>query len=75
MYVILVLTSMTYAMKAQGLLNEHGIKGTLTRNTQTRKIRGCGYGLQIEKAYQAKAVLLLNENGITVAGSVEVKNR
>lgn len=72
---ILVLTSMTYASKAQEILKQSGIHGTLTRTAQVRQIRGCGYGLQIDGNVKVTAENILKENGIKIAGTVGVKKK
>lgn len=75
METVIVLTSMTYAAKAQEMLKRNGINSTLTRNAQIRQIRGCGYGLQIDNAHLSGAEKILKENGIKIAGMTGVKKR
>ena len=65
---VIVLTSMTYAYKAQEILNRQGINNSLTRNAQTARIRGCGYGLNIDDSQSGYVQKLLSENGIKIAG-------
>ncbi|MBO7216345.1 MAG: DUF3343 domain-containing protein [Clostridia bacterium] len=65
---VIVLTSMTYAYKAQEILNRQGINNSLTRNAQTARIRGCGYGLKIDDSQSGYVQKLLSENGIKIAG-------
>ncbi len=65
---VIVLTSMTYAYKAQEILNRHKINNSLTRNAQTSRIRGCGYGLRIDESQSGYVQRLLLENGIKIAG-------
>ena len=65
---VIVLTSMTYAYKAQEILNRQGINNSLTRNAQTVRIRGCGYGLKIDDSQSGYVQKLLSENGIKIAG-------
>lgn len=72
---VLVLTSMTYASKAQELLKQNGIHSNLTRSAQVRQIRGCGYGVQIDTGSIPKAEKILTENGIKIAGKAGVKKR
>ncbi len=75
METIIVLTSMTYAAKAQEILKKNGISSTLTRNAQIRQIRGCGYGIQINTNILPEAERILKENGIKIAGTTGVKKR
>ncbi len=72
---VLVLTSMTYAYKAQELLNKHGIKNSLTRNAQTQRIRGCGYGIVIDTSQSQYVQNLLLNNGVKIAGITGVNKR
>lgn len=72
---VIVLTSMTYAYKAQEILNRYGIKNFLTRNAQTSRIRGCGYGLIIDGNQSGYVQKLLLENGIKIAGITGEKKR
>ena len=65
---VIVLTSMTYAYKAQEILNRQGINNSLTRNAQTARIRGCGYGLKIDDSQSGYVQKLLSKNGIKIAG-------
>lgn len=75
MEIIIVLTSATYAAKAQELLKKSGISSVLTRNAQTRSIRGCGYGLQINTTFLPEAQRILKENGIKIAATTGVNKR
>ena len=75
METIIVLTSMTYAAKAQEILKMNGISSTLTRNAQIRQIRGCGYGIQIDTNILQETEKILKENGIKIAGITGVKKR
>lgn len=70
MDVIFVLSSVTYAMKGRDLLKAKGIPSLLTRSSAIRKVRGCGYGLQVQEAFRNKAEALLKQNGIAILGTV-----
>ncbi len=72
---VIVLTSMTYAYKAQEILNRHRINNSLTRNAQTARIRGCGYGLKIDSMQSDYVQKLLLDNGIKIAGVTEAGKR
>ncbi len=65
---ILVLSSITYAMKARDLLKDNGIPSLLTRSAAIRKVRGCGYGVRISRENRDKAEALLKGAGIHVLG-------
>ncbi len=68
---ILVLSSVTYALKAQELLGKRQIRSSLTRSAAIRKVRGCGYGLRVSAGDRLRAEQLLREAGIRVLGTVE----
>ena len=65
---ILVLSSITYAMKARDLLKENGIPSLLTRSVAIRRVRGCGYGIRIAPEHRTRAEELLQNAGIHVLG-------
>lgn len=67
---ILVLSSVTYALEAQELLEKKQIRSALTRSAAIRRVRGCGYGLRVGNADRAQAENLLREAGIRVLGTV-----
>ena len=65
---ILVLSSITYAMKARDLLKDHGIPSLLTRSAAIRRVRGCGYGVRIAPEHRTQAEALLQDAEIHVLG-------
>ena len=70
MDVIFVLSSVTYAMKGRDLLAESGIPSVLTRSAAIRKVRGCGYGLQVKSSLRERAEAILKKAGIALQGIV-----
>ena len=68
MELIMVLSSVTYAMKARDILSASGIRSELTRSSAIRKVRGCGYGLRIRPSDRARAEELLARAGINILG-------
>ena len=70
---IIVLSSITYALKAQELLKNNGIYATIVRSKSVKSVRGCGYGISFDSASIQKAEALLNEYAIPIVGSVEEK--
>lgn len=70
---VIVLSSITYALKAQELLKNNGIYSNITRSKGVRSIRGCGYGVVFDSALFEKAQALLINSGIPILGSVEEK--
>ena len=70
---IIILSSVTYALKAQELLKTNGIYANITRSRAVRNIRGCGYGISFDKSLGEKAQGLLVAAGIPILGSIEEK--
>lgn len=65
---IIVLTSITYAMKAQRLLQSNGIKSYLERNMEKYGEFGCGYVLQVpQKHKQQQAIDLLKSRNFKIS--------
>lgn len=70
---VIVLSSITYALKAQDLLKNNGIYTKITRSRAVRSVRGCGYGISFDPALAEKAQDLLAKAGIPTVGSTEEK--
>jgi len=68
MELIMVLSSVTYAMKARDLLSAQGIRSELTRSAAIRRIRGCGYGLRIRARDKERAQQILIQAGVNILG-------
>lgn len=70
---IIVLSSVTYALKAQEILKNNGIYANITRSRAVKSIRGCGYGISFDNALTEKAQGLLINAGVPIIGSIEEK--
>ncbi len=70
---VIVLSSITYALKAQELLKSNGIYSSITRSRAVKSIRGCGYGISIDPLVAEKAKNLIISSGIPIVGSVDEK--
>ncbi len=70
---IIVLSSVTYALRAIDILKENSINSDLTRSAAVKKLRGCGYGVAVKNENYEKALSLLTENGINIVGETEEK--
>ncbi len=70
---VIVLSSITYALKAQELLKNNGIYSNLTRSKAVRSVRGCGYGISFDEALLAKSQEILIKSGIPIIGSTDEK--
>ena len=65
-YSILVMSSVTYALKAQGILARDGIGTRLEKLSKTQTSKGCGYGVRIEKSKLSQAVSILKNEKIRI---------
>ena len=70
---VIVLSSITYALKAQELLKNNGVYSNITRSKAVKNIRGCGYGVSFDSALFEKSQSLLINSGIPIIGSTEEK--
>ncbi len=66
---LIVVSSVTYAMKARELLLRHGIKGYVERIPKTAET-GCGYGVYVPDGADA-AEKILRDNSIRILGRME----
>ena len=66
---LIVVSSVTYAMKGRDLLFRHGIRGYVERIPK-RGETGCGYGIYVPRGADA-AERILRENRIRVLGRME----
>ena len=66
---LIVVSSVTYAMKGRDLLFRHGIRGYVERIPKTGET-GCGYGIYVPRGADA-AERILRENRIRVLGRME----
>lgn len=69
----IVLSSITYALKAQELLKSNGIYANISRSRTVRSVRGCGYGISLDPILFEKASGLLAAADIPIIGSVDEK--
>lgn len=70
-YKIIVLSSVTYALKAQGMLAREGIDTRLEKLSRTRTLKGCGYGLRISSSKLDRAAQLLNVERIRIVEIID----
>lgn len=68
---VIRLTSVTYAIRAQKLLEQRGIRAHVRKLQKSMSIHGCGYGLEI-RANPDTAVQILQAAGIRVIEVAEV---
>lgn len=66
---ILVLRSITYAYKAQRVLDKAGIRSMILRTPEEYAPRGCSYSLSVSGGGE-RAAELLHRNGIQVLNRI-----
>jgi hypothetical protein len=71
---VLVLSSVTYAMKAGRLLASEGISSSPVKTGEVKKVRGCGYGLAVYGDC-ARARTVIESSGIKILGVTGVNSR
>jgi hypothetical protein len=59
------LTSVTYALRGQKLLEQQGIRSQVKKMVKSTKVQGCGYGLEIMGEGE-RAVQILQDAGIRI---------
>ena len=66
---LIMVSSLTYAMKGKELLNRNGFNANLVRTPRRKNVEGCGYSIVVSNNVD-DAESLLNENGIPILGRV-----
>ncbi len=66
---LIMVSSVTYAMKSRELLARSGIRGYVERVPKTSET-GCGYGVYVPDGADA-AEKILRDNGIRILGRME----
>lgn len=65
---IIIVKSITYAMRGQQLLQAQGISAYIERTTGTRY--GCGYGIRVRTADAPLAARILLNQGVRVVDTI-----
>ncbi|HAN44656.1 MAG TPA: DUF3343 domain-containing protein [Ruminococcaceae bacterium] len=70
---VIIVGSITYAMKGQKILEKYGIASYIARNTDDIAQYGCGYNLKVY--YNARqAIEILQQSGIKIRAVIEGVN-
>lgn len=67
---LILLPSVTYAMKAKSILDQYNIRSYIQRTPKNAQIRSCGYCLFVPNNAD-KAEDLLRKKGVRVLGRAE----
>lgn len=70
-YCIMVFSSVTYALKAQGVLSKEGIGTRLEKLNKNQTLKGCGYGLRIERSKLSEATRIMKREKIRVVEVID----
>ena len=68
---LILLNSITFAMKSKDLLNNNGFSAELQRIPKGLQKQGCSYGVYVSKNID-EAINFLTKKGIKVLGRIEV---
>lgn len=68
---ILVFSSITYALKARDLLSRASIEAEIIRSPRVREVRGCGYGLKISDESSESAANICGAAGIRILKTLD----
>lgn len=72
-YNIIVFSSITYALKAQGIFEKNGIQSKLEKLKKEYALNGCGYGLKIKNQDVIKAKNAVQNEGIRIVNIFDYK--
>jgi hypothetical protein len=64
---VIVIGSVTYAMKGRSILARYGIRSSVERIYRSTNVRGCGYGIYAPQRTD-EAERILRREGIPVSG-------
>ena len=67
---IIIVSSITYALKGQKVLSSQGIVSYIERSTPSMSKRGCGYGLRVNGDVN-RARGILEQAGVHVRNVIE----
>lgn len=70
-YNILIFSSVTYALKAQGIFEKEGIKSRLEKLKKDKALNGCGYGLKIRNSDVIRAKNAAEREKIKIIDIIE----
>lgn len=72
---ILVFSSITYALKARDLLSRASIDSVLIRSPRVQEVRGCGYGLKLADEDGTAATSVCASAGINILKQLDDVSR
>ena len=64
---LIIVSSITYAMKGKELLNKNGFHADLVRTPRRKNVTGCGYSIAVSDKVE-DAEKFLRQNGIPIMG-------
>lgn len=72
-YNVLIFSSITYALKAQSIFEQNGIKSKLEKLKKEKALNGCGYGLKIRNSDILRAGNVLDRERIKILEIIDYK--
>lgn len=73
--VFLIVSSITYALKAKSELESHGIACKVEKIKNVAALGGCGYGIKVSKDHAAMARRYMNIIGIRIVETSDCEDR
>lgn len=70
---LIMMTSITYALKGRQILTSHGIRSEIERTPKRGENHSCGYSLYVPQRTD-EAEKILRDNGIKINGRAEREN-
>ena len=67
----LIVSSITYAMKAKGVLEKNGIFCKIEKIKNIQSLKGCGFGLKVASDLSVSALRYVNFAGINVLDVID----
>lgn len=65
---IIRLSSVTYAIRAQKMLEQRGIRATVKKISRSMQVSGCGYGIEVGSNSLEEAKEIVLSAGIRIIG-------
>ena len=66
---LIMLASITYAIKAKEVLGKRGIRSEIVRTPRHKSRAGCGYSLYVPRSF-SQAVSIIKASGLKILGII-----
>jgi len=69
--VFLVVSSITYALKAKAVFEDYSIACRIEKIRNVAVLKGCGYGIRISRSDKSRSLALLRREGLRVVDIID----